>query len=214
MSNYQNSSGSTKSCPNASWTLSVRHQPPLWKPVAVFDHFHDKEIFPYICFEPPVAHLYAVSTCRVISSQRDHLPLHFPWKGNITLKLKLKFKVSSLCSPNWAQRSRWFFLKSENMTLKLFYGKKKEWKLLTASVFYLFNVVYFFWWAARIFYSLSSLLLSCEKWRFTAVLMVLERFEINIVKWSCIFSRYFCLVKTSEDLSKGLCKAECVFCLR
>lgn len=165
MSNCQNSSGSIKSCPNASWTLiSVRHQPPLWKPVAVFDHFHDKEIFLYICFEPPVAHLYAVSTCHVISSQRDHLPLHFPWKGNITPKLKLKFKVSSLCSPNWAQRNRWFFFfKSENLTLKLFYGKKKEWKLLTASVFYLFNVVYFFWWAARIFfYSLSSPLLSCE----------------------------------------------------
>lgn len=113
MSNCQNSSGSTKSCPNASWTLiSVRHQPPLWKPVAVFDHFHDKEIFLYICFEPPVAHLYAVSTCHVISSQRDHLPLHFPWKGNITPKLKLKFKVSSLCSPNWAQRNRWFFFLS------------------------------------------------------------------------------------------------------
>lgn len=125
MSNYQNSSGSTKSCPNASWTLSVRHQPPLWKPVAVFDHFHDKEIFPYICFEPPVAHLYAVSTCRVISSQRDHLPLHFPWKGNITLKLKLKFKVSSLCSPNWAQRSRWFFFKVWKSDIEIILWKEK-----------------------------------------------------------------------------------------
>lgn len=36
-------------------------------------------------------------------------PSSFPLEGEYSLKLKLKFKVSSVYSPNWAQKNRWFF---------------------------------------------------------------------------------------------------------